>query len=308
VTDQAGDGGLRHAAWFYRIWSDYLAAIEAFVATGTERDEPVLVAVPSAQFPAGWRRPSGRDVVFVDMAELGRNPARILQAVRDFSERYSGRRVRYLAEPAWAARSAAELQEAARHEALLNLAFADADITIRCPYNDAALHQSVLAQARATHPMLLSNGAERSCEDYLAPADYLALLGKPLLAPAGAVSLAYGRDLRPVRVLVARAAEEAGLPQSRCTDLVIAASEVAANSLRHAGGTGVVRLWSTETEVLCQLEDSGVITDPLAGHQRPPGNLPGGQGLWLVNQVCDLAEIRTGHFGTTIRLHMAFSR
>jgi hypothetical protein len=32
--------------------------------------------------------------------------------------------------------------------------------------------------------------------------------------------------------------------------------------------------------------------------------LLGGNGLWLVNQVCDLVQARTGQAGTTIRLHM----
>lgn len=116
--------------------------------------------------------------------------------------------------------------------------------------------------------------------------------------------LSYDGDLRPVRAFVAAVTGQAGLSPGRCTDLVIAASEVAANTLRHTSGGGVVRLWATEAEVLCQIEDAGHITDPLAGHWRPRGDSPGGQGLWLVNQVCDLAEIRSSELGTTIRLHM----
>jgi hypothetical protein len=79
---------------------------------------------------------------------------------------------------------------------------------------------------------------------------------------------------------------------------------VAANTLRHTRSPGTVRLWATDSEVICQFEDSGFIADPLAGHCRPTGDLPGGQGLWLVNQLCDLAEIRTSELGTTVRLHM----
>ena len=30
----------------------------------------------------------------------------------------------------------------------------------------------------------------------------------------------------------------------------------------------------------------------------------GGQGLWVVNQVCDLVELRSGRTGTTVRLQM----
>ena len=47
-----------------------------------------------------------------------------------------------------------------------------------------------------------------------------------------------------------------------------------------------------------------VIADRLAGYRVPAGDRPGGQGLWLVNQVCDLVELRTSTGGTTICLHM----
>jgi len=51
------------------------------------------------------------------------------------------------------------------------------------------------------------------------------------------------------------------------------------------------------------VQDYGWITDPLAGQQRQPADEPG-HGLWVVNQVCDLVEVRTGQAGTTVRLHM----
>jgi hypothetical protein len=79
---------------------------------------------------------------------------------------------------------------------------------------------------------------------------------------------------------------------------------VAANTIKHTGGAGLVRVWITSEEILCQFDDSGHIKDPLAGYGRPTGDEPGGQGLWLVNQVCDLAEIRSSTLGTTIRMHM----
>lgn len=301
----ARGGGIRHVAWFYRTPDEYLEAIQGFVQRGLTRSEPVFVAVPKVQLPPGWQLPAGPHVTVADMQDLGGNPARIIPALRAFADSYPGQRVRYLGEPAWPARSGAELQEAARNEALINLAFGEADVNILCPYNVAELPGSVISDARSTHPTLRTRGQEVASEAYLGPADYPASLGKPLLAPPGAQALSYEHDLRPVRSLVAAVAGRAGLAASRCTDLVIAASEVAANTLRHTSGAGVIRLWTTHEEVLCQIEDSGFIADPLAGYRRPAGDLPGGQGLWLVNQVCDLAEIRTGTFGTTIRLHMS---
>jgi len=303
-SNQAGSGaGLRHVSWFYRTQTDYLAAIEEFVRAGQACGEPVLVAVPAVQLPRDWVLPAGQHVTLTDMAAMGSNPARIIPALHAFCARYQGQRVRYLGESAWPGRSDAQQQETARHEALLNLAFADTGISIFCPYS-ASLPDSVKAEARSTHPMMRTDGAESDSVDYLRPAEYLAKLDRPLRAPAAATALEYRRDLRPVRALVAATAQRAGLPPARCTDLVIAGSEVAANTLRHTRGPGIVRLWVTDGEVLCQFEDSGFITDPLAGHCRPADDLPGGQGLWLVNQLCDLAEIRTSELGTTVRLHM----
>lgn len=303
VSDQAADGRFRHSAWLYRAPDEYLAGVKEFVQAGLAGHEPVFVVISASQVPSDWL-PSGPDVTVANMRELGGNPARLIPALRAFADRYPGRRVRYLGEPAWADRSVAELRETARYETLLNQAFAGADITALCAYNEAELSGAVVADACGAHPMLHGGRTERANADYRGPAVWPDSLTGPLLAPATARVLAYDGDLRPVRALVATVTAQVGLSPGRSTDLVIAASEVAANTLKHTTGGGVVRLWATDAELLCQFEDAGHITDPLAGYWRPSGDLAGGQGLWLVNQVCDLAEIRSSELGTTIRLHM----
>jgi len=303
VTDQAADGRLRHGVWLYRRRDEFLAGLAEFIRAAIRCSEPVLVVVPVSQVPDGWL-PTGPDVAVADMRVVGSNPARLIPIIRAFADRYKGRRVRYVGEPAWAGRSTAELMEVVRYEALLNLALANVDINVLCPYNAAELSAAVVADACSTHPVLRDGQTERPNAAYRGPAVWPDSLTWPLLAPASARVLSYDGDLRPVRALVAAVTDQAGLSQGRCTDLVIAASEIAANTLRHTSNGGVVRLWATDAEVLCQFEDTGHITDPLAGHRRPDGDLSGGQGLWLVNQVCDLAEIRSSEHGTTIRLHM----
>ena len=127
----------------------------------------------------------------------------------------------------------------------------------------------------------------------------------PLPPPApGAMSYAYTTDLAAVRAVVYRCARQAGLPESRAIDLVLAVSEVAANTVRHAKSPGSLKIWYDTEEIVCQIQDEGTITDPLAGRRQPSLEAMGGHGLWIVNQVCDEVEIRSDETGTTIRLRM----
>jgi anti-sigma regulatory factor (Ser/Thr protein kinase) len=123
------------------------------------------------------------------------------------------------------------------------------------------------------------------------------------LPPADAASITCRRNLAEVRAFVRARAAVAGLPRSRVGDLVIAASELAANTLRHTTGSGILHLWTAGGEVLCQVRDSGHITDPFAGQARPP-DAGHGHGLWVTRQLCDVVDISTSPSGTTICLHM----
>ena len=126
--------------------------------------------------------------------------------------------------------------------------------------------------------------------------------------PPGAMSYRYTTDLAAVRAVVYRYAIAAGLPESRAIDLVLAVSEVAANTVRHAKSPGSLKIWYDTEQIVCQIQDEGVITDPLAGRRRPSLEAHGGHGLWIVNQVCDQVEMRSDETGTTIRLHMDLPR
>ncbi len=118
------------------------------------------------------------------------------------------------------------------------------------------------------------------------------------------VSYAYTTDLGAIRAVVHRYAIQAGLTEARAVDLVLAVSEVAANTVKHAKSPGSLKIWYNAKEIICQVHDEGVITDPLAGHRQPSLDAQGGHGLWIVNQVCDQVELQSDETGTTIRLHM----
>jgi anti-sigma regulatory factor (Ser/Thr protein kinase) len=302
----AANGGPGHLAFFYRDGRDYLAQIPAFARAGLANGEPVLIAVPGRNGSL-LREHLGGDkglLRYADMERLGRNPARIIPMLRDFIDAHPGQRVRYVGEPVWPGRSAAEIREATRHEALINLAFSPAEVRILCPYEAAALPRAVVRDAGRTHPAVLTGGHPAAAARYAGPGNLPPECERPLPPPpATAETVDYRTDLRAMRHLVADHARQAGLPGERATDLVLAASELAANTLRHTSAGGTLHLWHTATEVLCQISDRGWITDPLAGRRRRAPD-ERGHGLWVVNQVCDLAELRTGRDGTTVRLHM----
>lgn len=124
------------------------------------------------------------------------------------------------------------------------------------------------------------------------------------LSPPAPVFHTYRTDLSKVRGLVMQQSLAAGLTEDRANDLVLAVSEVAANTLRHTDSSGTLIIWHDRNEIVCEVHDEGTIADPEAGRRRPAAGANGGHGLWLVRQVCDLVELRSDRSGTTIRMHI----
>ena len=114
----------------------------------------------------------------------------------------------------------------------------------------------------------------------------------------------YTTNLSEVRALAEKQARMAGLSDDRVVDFVIAVSEVAGNTVRHAKSPGSIEIWSDGDEIVCEIRDEGVIVNPLAG-SRPPPDANGGHGLWLVHQVCDRVDMHSDKNGTVIRMHMS---
>jgi anti-sigma regulatory factor (Ser/Thr protein kinase) len=129
------------------------------------------------------------------------------------------------------------------------------------------------------------------------------------LAPLKARRQEFGLDdLHDVRALVAAAATAAGLSPRRTNDLVVAASELAANSILYGGGRGLASVWGAEGVTFVEVADAGTITDPAVGRVRPDPTSENGRGLYLANQLCDEVSIHSSATGTRIRLRMDVGR
>jgi anti-sigma regulatory factor (Ser/Thr protein kinase) len=292
-------GEFHHEAFFYADPDGFLAGTVPFVREGLEAGEAVLAVLPqrNRELLRGELGADAHQAGFAAMEELGRNPGRLISAWHDFlaADRGRGRGVRGIGEPLWADRSAAEVEECRRHEALLNVAFADGPAwPLLCPYDAGRLDDEVLLAAEHSHPAL--SGQRQRSDAFSDHAGLEEAFGGSLERPRGEfVETFFGYDaegLHAVRRLVLAEAARAGLEPGRAGDLVLAASEIAANSVRHGGGTGMLQIWRREGTVVCEFRDAGRIADPLVGRRRPGVQQLAGRGLWLANQLCDLVQIR----------------
>jgi anti-sigma regulatory factor (Ser/Thr protein kinase) len=294
-----------HQALLYRDHAEYLDGIWSFIGPGLGAGEPVAIAVPAPKLRLVRERLGDEccaQAELLDMAELGRNPGRIIPAIQAMFERRPGR-LHYVGEPIWPGRSPEEIREATRHEALINLAWPAGEVRVFCPYDAVGLDDAVLSDAARTHPRLIREGRFEASRLYGGPSPPPACETPLPDPPAESLAIPFqAEDLHRLRTLVAKQAKVAGLRRERVAELVLAVNELTTNTIRHAGSGGMLRVWSEPGKLVCQVEDEGRIDDPLAGRKR---GLPGigGLGLWMVNQLCDLVEVRTGAAGSTVRVH-----
>ncbi|OLZ58715.1 anti-sigma factor RsbA family regulatory protein [Amycolatopsis keratiniphila] len=313
VSPAADTDPFVHPALFYRGQGEYLAGTVPFIRQGLGSGEPVAVSVPGPNLEL-LRTALGQDagrVLLLDMTQEGRNPGRIIPGVlRAFADDHPGQRVRIIGEPVWAGRSELEYPACAQHEALINLAFTGREVTILCPYDVARLDTRALTDAEATHPLLIDATGERASDGYdpLRIIDgYNTPLPEPApIEPAAHVTLdAVSGDtasLARTRAIARDQARRAGLTGDRVEDVELVVVELVANSVDHGGGQGRLDIWIEPGRLVCEIRDTGHLTDPLAGRRpAPPGQMRG-RGLLLINHLSDLVRLHTGPHGTTVRV------
>ncbi len=284
-----------HEALFYSGGDDgFLKLTLAEVTRAMREQAAVLVAVDSAQAAALGDALGGdaERISFADMRQIGRNPARIIPAWQDFVDRQAGGNgALAICEAVWPGRSDAELSECERHDALVDLAFEDgAPWRLLCAYDLDGLDGHVIEAAERAH-CGAREPAQPFAGDLPAPA-----------TPLSERTFASG-ELAQLRHAVSTWASEQALCAARSEELVLAVDELATNSIRHGGGSGTLRCWREGETLLCEVQDSGWIDAPLVGRRRPDPEACSGRGVWLVNHLCDLVQIRSAPTGTVVRVN-----
>jgi anti-sigma regulatory factor (Ser/Thr protein kinase) len=225
------------------------------------------------------------------------------------SGRTGGSRIRMLGEPPWPLDSAAGVRDWARHEAVINLAFAGLPVTFACPYDAGSLPPEIIDHAEHTHPSILTSGGSSDSPSYAEPDVFCESLDGqvPLRTGLPAMQMPFDRgNLHAVRELVAEEGSAAGLSGNRLFELMLAVDEIATNAVLHGASPANLKLWREPGELIWEVADTGPgIADPLVGQLAPDSSAPGGRGLWMARMICDWVEFRSDEAGTIVALHVS---
>lgn len=268
----------------------------------------VLVAAGPARLDR-LREALGDDAALIDAREAASwyaHPQRTLAACHEYA---TGRRTLLVGEPPWPEHDEVALREWIRYESVLNTALAGLETGALCFYDLRTAPEGVLRYAAMTHPLVCGPGGVTASPGFVPPGALVldgdrAPLPEP---PARARTVAFTAPrLRQLRHAVAEYAAGAGMDGDRVSALVLSVSEIAANSVEHGAGHGLLRMWTSGGDVVCEISDpGGPLEDPLAGYLPPEPESPRGYGLWISRQLCDLVELRSAGGSLRVRLHMA---
>lgn len=309
MTDMRSRNGFAHLGLFYDNAAQYLAGVLPFVESALAADTPVMVAVPGDKLSLLRERlgESADKAQLADMTVAGRNPGWILPGVLlEFASRHPEQPVAMVGEPIWPGRSEDEYPACVIHEALINSAFEGRDGAVLCLYDATNLKPTVLDDALQTHPIMVDNGDHRGSDSYADPLATVARFRQPLpAAPEEARTVSYGSpsDLAGLRRFVTAEALGCGFDRDRAVDIAVAVNELASNTIEHTQGAGELTVWCDDGALVCQVDDSGYVSDPLAGYRLPPASARRGRGLAVVNRMSDLVRMHTHPGGTTFRTY-----
>lgn len=165
---------LEHALLPYDDSDALVEAVRPFVTEGVERGEPALVVTSrrNVRMLTAALGEHAAGVTFADSQQWYRTPLRALRRYEQYLDDNAGgdgASVRVVGEPVWTGRSASDIAAWTRYEAVINLVLADRAATVVCPYDRRTVPEDIVADARRTHPNLLTRGTTTPCPCYAEP-------------------------------------------------------------------------------------------------------------------------------------------
>jgi anti-sigma regulatory factor (Ser/Thr protein kinase) len=296
------DASFQHDAFIYDSDEGYVATLTPLIVAAHAAGDTVLAVVPRARATLLRSALGPRTgIEFLAAETWYEHPintiAEYTAVLRDLPV---GTRAFVIGEVQFGA-TEADWTAWTQYEAALNRALARYDVRVVCPYDARVLPASIIDDARRTHPYLLTATDARRSADYLAARDLFPLLPPTVAEPTSipTVDLVVdGDNLGVARRSFAAAAAACGHAPPRADELTLAANEVLTNALVHGGGIARLRVWVTDGELTCVIDDSGGgIDDPLIGFTGPEFGSSRGYGTWIARRLFDRSEFRRSPTG-----------
>jgi anti-sigma regulatory factor (Ser/Thr protein kinase) len=302
-----------HNLLIYGSDDELLGTVVPFLRAGVLADQSAVVCCrpPTAGL---LQDELGADaqVVYLDYDEIYSTPIAAITAYQQLIDSYligGTDHVRVVAE-AVHDRTPDEQVDWARYEAVANRAMEAYPLSAVCVYDTRQVPTDMLEGGRLTHPTLITGTSRADNPHYVDPAEFLRRTNQPLPDPLEAqppdLEMTQVVDLDQMRRQLEFCLFRTTHMAHEAADLVLAATEITTNAIRHGLPPVTIRLWVETGRCVCTVTDHGAgIDDPFAGYLWP-GSLSNlathGMGLWLARRLCDGLVFFHGHEGFTVRL------
>jgi anti-sigma regulatory factor (Ser/Thr protein kinase) len=294
---------LRHHALVYEYDDEYVSTTVSFLRDGLAAGEACMVG-NTRDGLAVMRDALGDDaqrVAFFDVGSLYTRPARAIATY------YAAFREQLRSAPAVRAVASGQFgptredwAEWTSYEAITNHAYSHLPVWVVCAYNASRLPDELVDAVLRTHPEVLGNGWSEN-DQFEDPRELVRRL-TPVPEPLPDLrSLPPGDDTERFREQLALELVAHDVPEAKALDMLIAASEVAANAVRHGGGIEDVRVGRADGRFVCEVVDRGSgFDDPMAGYVAPRDGEA--RGLWVARQLTRAVEWFHSARGFTVRI------
>jgi anti-sigma regulatory factor (Ser/Thr protein kinase) len=296
--------GFRHNALVYDSQDEYLAVAVPFLTEGVEAGEGAIVAhtKPGLAVMREAVGPAAAEVTFVDVSSAYTRPAQTLAAYHEvYAEQLRKTATLRAVADVQFGPDPAEWDLWTGYEAVFNHSFAHLPAWVLCSYNANGTPDQIIEGVWQTHPEVVDGDTWTRSGDYEDPEDLLRRL-TPAPTPLGDLRpIAFGRDLEEFRERLARELVAEGVSEAKALDMLLAATEVAANAIEHGGGVEAVRVGRAQGRFVCEIVDRGIgFDDPTAGYLAPREGI--GTGLWVARQLTWQIEFFRSESGFTARI------
>jgi anti-sigma regulatory factor (Ser/Thr protein kinase) len=309
----AAHAATQHHAFVYAGRKQFVDGVTSFIREGIACGAHVVVALPDEKHR--WVRHElgrvGDAVESVDPAQLYARHGPMFHAIFELLVRHGspdGPGLRLVAEQPLGDRRRGDVCAYLRYEAAANAAYRDFNARILCPY-DARLPDAILEPVRQTHPQTWQPDSSQPNARFEDPREFVRRFVSDRRGEAEdevrVQPLEQREDVGRARALARERAVAAGLAADAVEDLVMAVSEVVANAFLHGAAPRSLCSYEEAEHLVVRVRDAGEgPADPLVGYLPPDSESPGGRGLWLAHQLCDIVEVVHHERHTDVYLQM----